>query len=319
MRYAWPITVNEPPHLLAFRKLRELTLTAPVAPGRPRHLSAASGLVAVQSFLYVAADDEHHLGVFPVSGSAPGALIRLLDGDLPDNKEERKQLKPDLEALVLLPPFSSVACGALFAIGSGSTANRNRGFVLPLDRLGAVVGKPRSIDLLPLFTPIRERVGDLNIEGAVILADRLHLLQRGNKGGGINALITLMLPQVLLALAAGDVIGEMPFDCRRYELGSVDGVPLGFTDGAGLRDGRIVFTAVAEDTNSSYLDGLCLGAAVGILAADGELQRLEPFNLAAKVEGVDAHLEGDRIRLLLVTDADDARVPALLCAAEIDR
>jgi hypothetical protein len=36
------------------------------------------------------------------------------------------------------------------------------------------------------------------------------------------------------------------------------------------------------------------------------------------VEGIAAHLEGRRINLLLVTDADDVSVPASLYAAEME-
>jgi len=36
-----------------------------------------------------------------------------------------------------------------------------------------------------------------------------------------------------------------------------------------------------------------------------------------KVEGVEAGVEGGRVRLLLVTDADDAAIPASLYSTEI--
>jgi hypothetical protein len=303
--------------MLHLEKIRELTLERPSAPGRPAHLSAASGLVAVKSFLYVVPDDEHYLGVFPAEGAAPGKLVRIVDGDLPDDKDERKRLKPDLEALVLLPPLPAWVHGALFAIGSGSKRNRRRGIVLPLDPQGSIAGKPRLIDLSPLFAAIGKQVDDLNIEGALLMKDRFVLLQRGNKGRGINALITMNLDDVLHSLTAGDSLREMPFDIRRYDIGSIDDIPLSFTDGTALPDGRIIFTAVAEDTDNSYSDGPCAGAAVGILASDGHLLRLERLDPGAKVEGIGAHQKDGRIQLLLVTDADDARVPASLYAAEM--
>ncbi len=59
------------------------------------HLSAASGLVRVGERLYVVADDEVHLGVFDSSAMhAPGALLRLLEGDLPHDKGARKKPSP---------------------------------------------------------------------------------------------------------------------------------------------------------------------------------------------------------------------------------
>jgi hypothetical protein len=302
---------------LTLRKLRELNIEAPSAPGRPRHLSAASGLVVVHSIMYVVADDEQHLGVFPLAGDEPGKLLRVVDGDLPHDKAERKRLKADFETLLLLPSFGPCAHGALFAIGSGSKRNREQGVLLPLNMQG-VAGKPRVIDLSLLFATFAARIGDLNLEGAVIVNDRLSFLQRGNKGGGINAVISVKLDGVLKSLNASDGVKELSFDLREYELAEIDGVPLAFTDGAALPDGRVVFTAVAEDSDNSYADGKFVGAAVGVLGMDGHLQKLERLSPDVKVEGIDARVLDDRIQLLLVTDADDPSVPASLYAAEID-
>jgi hypothetical protein len=127
----------------------------------------------------------------------------------------------------------------------------------------------------------------------------------------------MSLNDVLAALGAGDTISAVPFDVRTYELGSIDDVPLCFTDGAALPDGRIVFSAVAEDTDNSYSDGPCAGAAVGILGSDGHLQNLERLVPGAKAEGIAAHVDGGRIQLHLVTDADDYKVPASLYAAQM--
>lgn len=53
--------------------LRELTLSRAPQAGRALHLSAASGLVCCGEWLYVIADDENHLGVFPLADhAAPG-------------------------------------------------------------------------------------------------------------------------------------------------------------------------------------------------------------------------------------------------------
>src|SRR5688572_30525555 len=116
--------------MIALTKLRDLTLSEAPAPGRPLHLSAASGLVCIHSFLYVVADDEHQLGVFRSEHREPGSLIRLFDGSLPDAKPDRKKAKPDLEALTLLPSYRDYPQGALLALGSGSRSNRRMGALL---------------------------------------------------------------------------------------------------------------------------------------------------------------------------------------------
>ena len=63
--------------------LRTLTLLEPSRPGRPAHVSAASGLVRVGERLYVIADDENHLAAFPRHGTQPGSLVRIFAGTLP--------------------------------------------------------------------------------------------------------------------------------------------------------------------------------------------------------------------------------------------
>ena len=105
---------------LELRKLRDLDLEEPSAPGRPAHVSAASGVARRGDFVYVIGDDELHLGVFRLSSNAPGRLRRVLGGELPDDHSERSSAKPDLEALTLLPPFESHPYGALLGLGSGS-------------------------------------------------------------------------------------------------------------------------------------------------------------------------------------------------------
>ncbi len=81
----------------------------------------------------------------------------------------------------------------------------------------------------------------------------------------------------------------------------------------------MIFTAVAEDTDDAYNDGPCAGAAIGIADSNGHLRCLRRLEQPYKVEGVDARVDGDVIRLLLVTDADDADIPAGLFTATIGR
>lgn len=281
-------------------------------------MSAASGLVRAGDFLYVVADDEHHLGVFPATGEAPGRLIAILPGQLPAPSNERKALKPDFEALVRLPPFPGYPGGALLALPSGSRPNRRTGALLRLEADGVVIGSPRSIDFSGVFEVLQRQFAALNIEGAVVMADRLRLLQRGSKHHGQNAWIDLSLPAVLQALATADTVNDaLLVGTQTFDLGSIDGIPLGFTDGAALPDAALIFTAVAEDAENSYEDGPCAGAAVGIADHDGRLRLLERLDANYKVEGIDARVAGEAIELLLVTDSDDERIPACLLSAAL--
>ncbi len=301
--------------MITLTKVRELNLSAATA-GRPLHLSAASGLACLNSFNYVVADDELHLGVFRANSQEPGHLIRLFDGEMPASKSDRKKQKPDFEALMLLPAYGNYPHGALLALGSGSRPNRRLGALLGLDATGSVRGSPQAVDLSPILASLDE-FPELNIEGAVVSGAELRLFQRGNKRHAENAIIRFQLSAFLDALSSEQTSAIKPSAINTFDLGEIDGIPFCFTDAAALPDGAMVFTAVAEDTNDTYNDGACAGAAVGIV--DNELRCLHRLERAYKVEGVDARMEGEVVRLLLVTDADDANTPAGLFSATIAR
>lgn len=274
------------------------------------HLSAASGLVRVRERLYVVADDELHLGVF--DGSPIGTLVRLLDGELPQDKDKRKKAKPDFESLVHLPALPGCPAGALLVLGSGSRPNRETGVLAALDVQGLPNGRMAVVDLAALYAPLHKRFADLNIEGALLVSGELLLLQRGNKGNAVNACIGFDWNQMAPWLAGLQPKPPAPKRVQQMDLGSVDGVPLGFTDGAALHGGAWAFTAVAENTDSSYLDGACVGSTVGIVGADGQVQSLHRLEGAPKVEGLAVRAEGEAWVCSLVTDPDDPSVAAQL-------
>jgi hypothetical protein len=298
---------------------RTLTLEAPEEPGRAPHVSAASGLVAVGPWLYVVADDSLHLAVFPREGQAPGRTVRLFPGELPQEPKARKAAKPDLEALCALPPLSGYPHGALLAVPSGSTARRHQGALLPLAADGTLAGAAHPLDFTGLYTHLTRHVGPLNIEGAAVASGRLRLLQRGNGAAGEDALLELDQERALRALEAGQAPGgDALRTVRRWELGRSGTVRLSFTDAAPLPDGRMVFTAAAEDTRDAYADGAVAGSAVGLLAPDGTPLFLDAVDAKVKLEGVSARLEAGRLHLLLVADADAPEVASPLLEAVLE-
>lgn len=300
------------------RPVRELTVDAPRGAGGGRFIAAGSGLVRVGAHLYVIADDERELGVFGAEGDAPGRLARMLPGALPSGPAARKRAKPDLEALALLPPASTRSAGALLALESGSRPTRRGGVLWVLDVHGALVGDPRRLDLEPLYAVLDREIPDLNIEGATVAGDRLLLFQRGNGRGAVNAVIELDLDGALRELAGGSLSAGPVTGQRRHDLGEVGGVRLCFSDATALRDGRVVFTAVAEAGDDTYRDGACAGSGVGLLGRDGEPAGWEPLDPPLKVEGVEAHVTaGGRAELLMVADADDPGSPSPLLAAPL--
>ncbi len=307
---------------LQARQIQPLLIDPAQHPHGRAHLSAASGLVRVRQRLYVVADDELHLGMFddmtavpslnPLETHVPavGSLLRMLDGDLSQDKGKRKKAKPDFESLAQLPPLPGCPAGALLALGSGSRPNRETGVLIALDVQGAPNGRMATVDLAALYAPLRKRFVDLNIEGALVVSGELLLLQRGNKGNALNACIRFDWNLMAPWLAGLQPQPPAAKSVQLLELGSVAGVPLGFTDGAALHGGAWAFSAVAESTDNSYLDGACVGSAIGTVGADGKLQKMLLLDGAPKVEGLAALADGDGWMCTLVTDPDDPTVAA---------
>ena len=298
-------------------KLRHLTLAAPSQPGRPSYVSAASGLVKVGQQLFVVADDELQLAAFDCSNDTPGILVRLFEGELPLEARERKASKPDFEALTHLPPFANYHAGALLALGSGSRKGRRQAALLPLTDSSVDGSTVRILDASRLFDAMADEVDDVNVEGAITIGDRLVLMHRGNAKHPTCALVSFSLTPLLRSIDDDDKLGKVHIESvRHYELGKLDDAPLTFTDGCVLGDGSILFSAVAEQTDDSYTDGPCRGAAIGEIGPGGKLRRIEYLDACWKVEGIAAEPDGNQHRLWLVTDADDVDVPATLLTGE---
>jgi hypothetical protein len=294
--------------MLQTKLLRTLTIDPRQHPRGQPHLSAASGLVCANGRVYVVGDDEHHLAVFH-DRAGPGGLHRLFAGDLPDDKKARKRRKPDLETLLWLPMRH-----ALVALGSGSRPNRNTGVLIPLGAAGEPLAVVSQFDLRALYEPLRAALGEINIEGAMLLGDEFVLLNRGVAGRSDNAAAHYPLGALIDAIE-GRAREVTPPSIRPYALGHIDAVPLGFTDAAAMPDGGWVFSAVAEDTDDSYADGRCSGSVVGRVDAGGALVATHRLDAPLKVEGIALRVDGQGMSLCLVTDADDpAQASQLLLA-----
>ncbi len=277
------------------------------------HLSAVSGLVRSGGKLFVVADDSLLVGVFDdtvAKGLAPGPgqVLRLLDGDLPTDKAARKKAKPDFEMLTLLPALPGYSRGALCALGSGSGPLRQRGVLLNLGDGGIPDGRATLVDLTDLYTPLRQRFADLNLEGAWVAEGTLHILQRGNKSDARSACIRYDWNLIALWLVGQRPLPPPPKSTQVIALGDVDGVPLCFTDGAALANGAWAFSAVAEDTHNSVADGQCVASALGVVAPDGTVQKMWRLHGAPKVEGIAPQRHGNDWLATLVTDPDDPAV-----------
>lgn len=298
---------------LPLDQLRELDLEEASRKGLPRHVASASGVARRGRNVYVIGDESTHLARFDLTDRAPGSLRRALSGETPLDPGERSKEKPDLESLTVLPPTPGSEHGLLLGLGSGSGPGRDRGFSWDLDADGSLRGDPVEIDLHPVYELLREYVGDLNVEGAAVLGDRLCLMHRGNAESDRNAIAELSLEA-----AQESIHGDHRFDVdelaafRHYELGELDGVELCFSDATPLDDDLIVFTASAEGE-----DGEIRGSVIGLIAADGTVARLRRIDRQWKVEGVHATSDTGVIDLLFVCDQDDPDVASPLLSASM--
>jgi len=301
---------------LELHVLRELLLNKTTGLS---HFSAASGMWVVDDSVYVVADDELVLGVFPLQDNQLGHTLTIIPGELPKEAKQRKAAKPDFESLTRLPACSSYEHGALLALGSGSTEQRKRGMLWPFNLQGELVSKPQLFDLQALYRPLESVFADLNIEGVVVQGRCLKLWQRGNNQHRKSAVIEYGLTDFYaLVNAQQESLTVKPQRIDYYELGEVAGVPLTFTDAFALSDGSCLFTAAAENTDNSYQDGECVGAAIGLIDAQRQLRWIEAVQPVYKIEGLSAKQVGEQLQILLVSDADNSEIPAKLLKTYIN-
>lgn len=283
----------------------------------PGHVRAGSGLRRWGGRLVVVQDDVNALALFDErTGAVAPLVLPPGQGGRRHFSERRgnKAAKMDLEACVVLPD------GRLLALGSGSTPAREHVVVVEADH------EVRVVDAGPLYEHLRARRdfagSELNVEGAVVVGDRVRLFQRGN-GAVVDGVLAV---NAVGDLALGPFLrwldeGSPPPRLRAVQpvaLGEVRGVPLGFTDASALPDGRILFLAGAEDSPDTYRDGAVLGARVGLL--DGDRVVLAAIVDAAgrptslKLEGVafEGFTEVGGLELRVVADMDDPDLPAVI-------
>ena len=263
---------------------------------------AASGVARQGDHWLVVQDDATHGVLWDGRSATAQRLLPPVDGhDLFDEASGTKELKPDLEAVVTLPD------GSVLALGSGSTDARMRAVHL-------AAGEPEVLELAPVYARIIDALGipadQLNLEGACVVGDSLRWFQRGLPSAGAP---TSSVDLPLAALLAGDA--EVAA-VQAYDLGAVDGVGLAVTDAVTLSDGRVLVSAAAEDSPTTYDDGPVVASALALL--DGaEVVAMaalpEVGGAVAKVEGLGLVSQTeDTLELVAVVDADDPVQPSTL-------
>lgn len=274
------------------------------------HPRAASGLARWGAALALVQDDACTLArVDPRDGLAEAIVLPALGGHRRfDPGFGDKRHKPDLESVVAIGD-------ALWAFGSGSTRARERLAVVPCERPEAASFR----ELADFYAALRGHPefagGALNLEGVAATDEHLWLFQRGN-GGAFPAVCRCRLDELARHLAGGPV--PVLGDAKRVALGAIDGVPLGFTDGASDARG-VWWLASAEASPDTYDDGVVVGSALGRLDGDGRvtaralITEADGTPFRGKAEGV--ALDGDRA--YVAVDPDDPERPAELLVVDL--
>ena len=254
------------------------------------YIAAASGLVLAHNRFYLVPDDENFIIGINKDLKASGELYQVFPGVLPEDKKDRKKLKPDFECMLHLPDMNALLC-----IPSGSKKNRNRGALVELSN-----HEITEISFKHVYQELEDLYPELNIEGAVLIGETIRLFQRGNGKLHQNAVIDLNLKKFI-----EDKVKDL--NVKEIALGKLKGIPLSFTD-ASLFNNKCYFVAVAEDSESTYADGEFVGSILGEMSMEGEILTTTQLDLDSKPEG----LAFDEQYFYLVTDDDDRKKPSRL-------
>ena len=310
------------------RSRRPLFYTDGATQDRPAHVRAASGLtwmhIEGRERLLAAQDDASFLAVIDPFGEVPHVeaitLEHVVRGQrLFEKERNNKKYKLDLEACLTLP-IGGEEHGVVF--GSGSLSIRETLVVVSPE------GSTRIVDASALYAQFHQAKAfsgsELNLEGATRIGDLIWLLQRGNgarKGTHhpVDAMASIRV-EALVAFLAGEAPPILE-NITSYELGSIDGVRLTFTDATSTPSGELIVLMGAEASPDAIEDGDVAGAAIGrcmpgqelmwslLREPDGTLSR-------AKVEGIAPHRPGAEGRYWVVVDRDMPACPAELLDVE---
>jgi hypothetical protein len=291
---------------------------------RPAHVRAGSGcafidIPGVGRRLAVVQDDAHFIALVDVTRGRVEALPLPAGPDglrQFDTVRGNKKDKLDLEALVSLTVDGRPA---LLAIGSGSggTARREHLVLCTFQDDGKAAIEVFAGGAFYRQLARADFTGDeRNLEGAVVVGDRLRLFNRGNGAGEArDAVGEVSLPQLLRHLRDPLLHGAPPLSkVQELALGDVNGTRLTVTDATVHPDGRTLFLAAAEASPNTWDDGEVKGTALGVLGADGTttlwpLLDEQGRSLTDKVEGIAVDPANPR-RAFVVVDKDDPHAPA---------
>lgn len=265
-------------------------------------ISSGSGIEKWQDKIYIIGDDSNYLYELNDQWEIINS-IRLFDRPTDDKKRIIKKIKPDLEAITLVPPSH------LLALGSGSLPElRDVGVLLNL----AAPDELEYLNFNDMYEILRSITSQVNIEGACNVDDKIILLNRGDNEHSNQLIITNWNRKQLSV--------EKQLDIHFLDLPRIDNVNSGFTGCVHLPEiDLMIFSASAEDKVNGYDDGEIKGSLLGLMRNFTEQIAGHDFKVAEtvipdffrgiKIESVciDEFIGVNEFTLLAVADNDDGK------------
>ena len=292
---------------------------------RPAFVRAGSSLAPVGDATAVIGDDARFVALLPSDGNKAASIPLPADSQghrVSDDAHHNKGQKLDLEACVTIPMDGGER---LLAMGSGSGPERET--LVLLTWTGGAAPEIAVHDLPALYATLREdhafSGSGLNVEGVVYLQpDTLRLFQRGNgtpRDGlrPVNATGDLRWSELWAYLADPDTAPPPRLsNIVEYDLGTLDGVRLTFSDAEILGE-SIVYSASAEEQGG---DGRVAGSVLGVIDHAGarwaKLTDQDGSAFQGKIEGL-SFVHGNPQLVRFVVDEDNTETPSDLYEAEL--
>ena len=265
-------------------------------------IPSGSGIEKWQDKIYIIGDDSNYLFELNNQWEITNS-IQLFDRPTDEKKRIIKRIKPDLEAMTLVPPSH------LLALGSGSLPElRDVGVLMNL----AAPDELEYLNFNDMYEMLRSITSQVNIEGACNVDDKIILLNRGDNEHS-NQLIITDWNRKQLSI-------EKQLDIHFLDLPQIENTNSGFTGCVHLPETDLmIFCASAEDTSNGYDDGLVKGSLIGVMQnftaqiANHDLKISEiivpEFFKGLKIESVciDEFLGGDNVTILAVAEDDSGK------------
>ncbi|WP_432670086.1 DUF6929 family protein [Flavobacterium sp. SM2513] len=251
-------------------------------------IGSASGLIYKNDTLYIISDNSNYLYEYSIVNSALQKHLLIENPEI--NENVPKKIKSDFEAL-------TQNGDDIFIIGSGSTENRQK--MIQMSEVQKKVLDKH--DLTDLYLSMQYFAGisaeEFNIEGVIFTGEKWYFFQRGNGINTKNGIFTIESPYFTQGYS---------LVYNSYDLPKINGVQSSFTD-AVLVDDVIYFLATAEDSQSTYLDGVVSGSSIGkINLKTMKLKNVVTITEKYKLEGLTVFQNNPKtIEFLLCEDADN--------------